>query len=117
GQQTQAPDNGPWVLDVQGGQIRVVPIAQGLVHPWSLAFLPNGDLLVAETNGRLRLIQGDALVPEPVWTGSPERGDGLKSVAVHPQFEENGLVYLAHPKVDGDRDTLAVSRGRLADGK
>jgi glucose/arabinose dehydrogenase len=117
GQQTEEPENGPWVVEVQGGMIRAVPIARELVHPWSLAFLPNGDLLVAETNGRLRLLHDDELVAEPVWTGASERGDGLKSVAVHPQFEENGFVYLAHPKIDGDRDTLAISRGRYADGK
>src|SRR5690606_698472 len=115
--QVPAPENGPMILDVQGGRIRVVPIASELVHPWSFAFLPSGDLLVAETNGRLRLIQDDELVPEPVWIGTSERGDGLKSIAVHPRFAENGFVYLAHPKNDGDRNTLAVSRGRLQDGK
>ena len=45
------------ILDVAGGQIRVVTVATGLFHPWSLAFLPDGSLLVAERDGRLRIIR------------------------------------------------------------
>jgi glucose/arabinose dehydrogenase len=59
----------PTVLDVQNGQIRVIPVATGLVHPWSLAFLPDGrTLLVAEKAGRLRVIRDGVLDPQPVWT-------------------------------------------------
>ena len=109
---------GDVVLEVQGGQIRVVTVADGLVHPWSLAFLPGGDMLVAETPGRLRVIRDGGLDPEPVWT-SPETagGERLKAVAVHPRFEENRFVYFSYPKRDGDgRSTLAVARGRLDSG-
>ena len=116
----EASDTGPWLLDVQGGQIRVVEVAGGLVHPWSLAFLPDGDLLVAEVNGRLRLISDDTLREQPVWVSPtpPEAGDALKSVAVHPDFASNHLVYVAYPKRLGERgDTLAVARGRLERGK
>ena len=118
----QAPTNssrgdGPWTLDVQGGRIHVSAVARGLVHPWSLAFLPNGDLLVAEQNGRLRLLRGDELLPEPVWT-SPAHGaadDALKSVAVHPDFEGNAWVYAAYPKLDEELgSTLAIARGQLS---
>ena len=109
---------GPWVFDVQGGrQIRVVTLASGLVHPWSLAFLPDGNLLVGEQYGRLRIIRDGRLEPEPLWT-SPlfgENNDALKSVAVHPQFESNGLVYMAYPSPATERgNTLVVARGRLA---
>src|SRR5687768_8500008 len=57
------------VVDVQGGQISVVTIATGLVHPWSIALLP-GDrsMLVVERNGRVRLIDDGTLVAEPVWS-------------------------------------------------
>jgi len=112
-------DVGPWLFDASGVQLRVVAIAQGLVHPWSLAFLPNGDLLVAESHGDLRLIRDDELMPEPVWTSpAAGSGDGLKSVAVHPDFADNGLVYAAYPKSDGERgNTLAIARGRLVDAK
>jgi glucose/arabinose dehydrogenase len=64
-----APLTGPIVLDAQGGQIRVVPIATGLVHPWSLSFLPDGQtLLVTEPPGRLRVIRNGVLDATPAWT-------------------------------------------------
>ena len=57
------------VLDVQGGQIRLVTVASGLVHPWSIALLPgDASMLVAERNGKVRLVQNDALAAEPVWS-------------------------------------------------
>lgn len=115
GQQAPTSDDLPDVVDVRGGQIRIVPVARGLVHPWSLAFLPNGDLLVAEPNGKLRLIRNDRLEAAPVWTSptSPEGGDALKSVALHPQFAANRLVYVAYPKREGELNTLAIARGKF----
>jgi glucose/arabinose dehydrogenase len=112
----------PQIVDVQGGQVRVVPVATGLVHPWSLAFLPDErTLLVAERSGRLRIIRDGVLAPEPVWTApapTPARDapagldDRLKWIALHPRFAENRLVYLSHP-VSGERgSSLAVARGR-----
>ena len=53
-QQAPALDTSPQVLDVQGGQVRVVTVAPELFHPCSFAFLPDGDILVAERNGRLQ---------------------------------------------------------------
>src|SRR5215470_14282921 len=90
------------VLDVAGGKIRVVTVATGLFHPWSLAFLPDGRLLVAERNGKLRIIGKDgALSPEIVWTSPTPPGQGadaLHGLAVHPKFAENKLVYMSYPK-------------------
>ncbi|HUF72311.1 MAG TPA: PQQ-dependent sugar dehydrogenase [Gammaproteobacteria bacterium] len=99
----------------EGMDIRVVVVARGLEYPWSIAFLPNGDKLVVERVGRLRLIRGDVLLPDPV-TGLPEvrvQGfAGLGDVAVHPDFEQNGFVYLTYNKpLGGDRGALAVARG------
>ncbi|HEY7672531.1 MAG TPA: PQQ-dependent sugar dehydrogenase [Gammaproteobacteria bacterium] len=126
----QPADNGaalsaPSIVDVQGGQVRVVTVATGLVHPWSLAFLPDGQtLFVAERAGRLRIIRNDVLDPEPVWTAPAEArapapdapapaDDRLKWIALHPRFAENRLVYFSHP-VSGERGTtLAVARGRF----
>jgi glucose/arabinose dehydrogenase len=104
-------------VDVQNGRIRAVTIATGLVHPWSIAILPDGHtLLVAERPGRLRIIRDDVLDPEPIWMatrGAGESNDRLKWVALHPRFAENRLVYLSYP-VTGERGTtLAVARGRL----
>ena len=106
---------GPWILDIQGGQIRVVAVASGLVHPWSLAFVPNGDLLVAEQNGRLRRVRDDVLDDDPIWVSPTEGGDALKSVAVHPDFADNGLVYVAYPRQRGELNSLAIARGKLAE--
>lgn len=108
-----ADDTGPWLLNAQGTPVRVVAVATGLVHPWSLAFLPDGDLLVAEQNGRLRIIRDDVLAPEPVWVSPTEGADALKSVAVHPDFADNRLVYVAYPRRRGELNTLAIGRGRL----
>jgi glucose/arabinose dehydrogenase len=104
------------VLDVAGGQIRVVTVASGLIHPWSLAFLPDGNLLVAERGGRLRLIRNGTLVPDAVWTSPTPPGqavDALHAVVVHPQFAQNGFVYVSYPKQGPGGNTLAVARGRL----
>jgi len=106
----------PRVLDVRGGQIRVVTLATGLFHPWSLGFLPDGSILVAERDGNLRAIRSGGLVPKPLWTAPEEAdagGDGLHSIAVHPQFAQNGFIYLAYPKHGERGETLAVARGTL----
>jgi aldose sugar dehydrogenase len=106
------------VLDVQGGQIRLVTVATGLVHPWSIALLP-GDrsMLVAERNGRVRLIQNDSLAPEAVWSAEGvAAGNEIKWLALHPRFESNRLVYLSYPKAGERGTTLAVARGRF-DGR
>jgi glucose/arabinose dehydrogenase len=106
---------GPWTFGNGPQRIRVVPVARELVHPWSLAFLPDGDLLVAEQNGHLRLIHDGKLEPEPVWTSplAGKSGDALKSVALHPGFAQNRLVYVAYGKQNGELNTLAVGRGHL----
>jgi glucose/arabinose dehydrogenase len=100
---------------------RVVTVVDGLEHPWSMAWLPNGDMLVTERPGRLRIVRGGMLVPDPI-TGVPEvraQGQGgLLDVTLHPDFESNRLIYLSFskPNEDGSESTTAVVRGRLDDG-
>jgi glucose/arabinose dehydrogenase len=100
-------------------RIRVTPVATGLVHPWSLAFLPDGrTILVSERTGRLRIIRDGVLDPKPVWEAPAtpkESSDKLHFIAVHPRFSENQLVYLSYPKQGDAGNTLAVARGRLSD--
>src|ERR1700736_2323653 len=103
-------------LDVLGGRIRIVTVATGLFHPWSLAFLPDGRLLIAERDGKLRIVGDGVLAPEVVWTSPTPRGqaaDSLHGLAVHPQFAQNNLVYVSYPKTGPRGITLAVARGRL----
>ncbi len=107
----------PQVLDVQGGKIRVVTLAAGLVHPWSIAFLPGGNTMLVAEAGRVRVIRNGVLDPQPAYTvpagTSKENNDTLKWLAVHPRFADNGLVYLSYP-ISGERGTtLAVARGRF----
>lgn len=98
------------------GEVVVRVVAEGLEHPWAIAFLPDGRMLVTERPGRLRVVTVDGQVSEPV-AGVPEvwaRGQGgLLDVTLDPRFEENGLVYLSYskPGPDGQAAT-AVGRGR-----
>jgi glucose/arabinose dehydrogenase len=96
---------------------RVVPVVDGLVRPWSLAFLPGGDMLVTEKPGRLRIVRDGRLLDEPV-AGLPpihaEGQGGLLDVVPHPDFADNSWLYLSYskPLADGE-STTAVIRGRL----
>ena len=110
----------PQILEVQGGHIRIVTVASGLTHPWSLAFLPDGKTLLVAEAGRLRAIRGGELDPEPAWTvpagTSPQNNDTMKWIALHPDFSKNKRVYVSYP-LSGERGTtLAVGYGTF-DGK
>jgi len=109
----------PQVVETIGLSLRVSPMFKGLASPWSLAFLPNGDMLITEKPGRLRIVRGGTLDPQPI-AGVPEvfavGQGGLLEVAVHPQFATNQFVYLTYSKGKGDQGTTALARGRF-DGK
>ncbi|MSR10266.1 MAG: PQQ-dependent sugar dehydrogenase [Gammaproteobacteria bacterium] len=91
-------------------------VADGLVHPWSMAWLPGGDMLVTEKPGRLRIIRNGVLLPEAI-PGTPEvfyEGQGgLFDVVPHPNFSENNWVYLSFAKPVTGGSTTAVVRGQL----
>jgi aldose sugar dehydrogenase len=101
--------------------IRVDTIATGLEHPWGLAFLPDGRILVTERPGRLRIVDRNGTLSAPL-AGVPAvaaRGQGgLLDVAIDPRFADNRLVYLsyAEPADDGTSGT-AVARGRLGEDR
>lgn len=110
------PDKPVEFHTAEGQKIRVVVVARGLERPWSLAFLPDGTMLVTERVGRLRIIRNGVLDPQPV-AGVPQVRavglSGLMDVVLHPQFAENRFVYLSYTKpVEPDRATLALARGR-----
>ena len=104
------------VFDTEHYRIRVVPVARELQNPWSLAFLPDGDMLVTEKAGSLRLIRDGALQPEPI-QGVPEVDSnsqgGLMDVVLHPQYAENNWVYLTYSKPGEGGATTALARGRF----
>ena len=108
----------PHVFETLEGSIRVVPFVTGLVDPWSVAFLPNGDMLVTERGGQLRLVRNARLLPEPL-SGVPavraQGQGGLQEVALHPNFAQNRFVYLSYakPGSDASQGTTALARGRF----
>jgi glucose/arabinose dehydrogenase len=97
-------------------KIRVVTIAEGLESPWSMGFLPGGDILVTERPGRLRIIHDGRLQDEPI-AGVPQvqyqNHAGLLHVVLHPNFETNKWVYLSYTKVGERGGTTAVLRALL----
>ncbi len=105
----------------QEGVVRAEVVARGLEHPWALAFLPDGRILVTERPGRLRIVERDGRLSSPLG-GVPEvqaRGQGgLLDVAIDPKFGENRLVYLSfsEPSAEGTAGT-SVARGRLGEGR
>ena len=95
---------------------RLVTVADGLVNPWSMAWLPGGDMLITERPGRLRIVRDGSLLPDAV-SGVPEvfaQGQGgLFDVLPHPDFATNRLLYLSYARPKGDGSTTAVIRGRF----
>jgi len=107
---------GPWDYATKAGKIHVELVASRLDHPWSIAFLPDGTMLVTERAGRLRLIRGGKLDPVAI-AGlppiNPSGIGGLYDIALDPNFARNHFIYLSYVKPtdkDSDQTTLAVMR-------
>lgn len=98
------------------GPVRVETVARGLEHPWGLAFLPDGAMLVTERPGRVRLVGPDGSVSAAL-AGAPQTRalgqGGMLDVALHPDFASNGLVYFTFAELDGGSAGTAVARARL----
>ena len=115
----------PMIYDTAEGQkIRVVVVTKALAFPWSMAFEPNGDILVTERAGRLRRIHNGVLNPAPISggpvarnlgiSGEPGAVHGYMDIALHPNFATNHFLYLSYTKpVDDKRQTVAIARGKL----
>ncbi|MNP97721.1 Soluble aldose sugar dehydrogenase YliI precursor [compost metagenome] len=97
---------------------RVTPVVGGLDHPWAMAFLPDGGVLITERPGTLRLLRTPGGLSKPL-SGVPKvaaRGQGgLLDVALSPDFAKDRYVYLSYAESDGDKSGTAVGRGRLSD--
>ena len=115
--------DGPIVLDTGiQHQIRLI-VTKGLNQPWSMAFLPDGGILITERPGRLRIVRNGVLDPKPI-AGLPQiqaqRLSGLMDLALHPRFNDNKLVYFTYHKPAGDNTAkngnnagiITLARGR-----
>ncbi|NOT41954.1 MAG: PQQ-dependent sugar dehydrogenase, partial [Alphaproteobacteria bacterium] len=122
----QSDPAAPGTVQTSAGAIVVEELATGLVHPWGLAFLPDGRLLVTEREGRLRILGRNNKLSTP-FEGVPAvsgRGQGgLLDVALDPQFKTNRTIYLsfAEGSEDGTTSTALASaklgNNRLEDTK
>jgi len=120
---TEVAARGAEVRTVAGHAYRVEDVVGGLATPWGLAFLPDGRMLITEKPGRLRVLENGRL-SAPV-AGTPAVLDhgqgGLMEVALHPDFKDNGWIYLAFSERApgrGEREGMtALVRGRLRDGR
>ena len=86
------PGGGPQV------SFKVVTVAEGLQNPWSMAWLPNGDMLVTERGGTIRTVRNGQLLPEPMANVPAVMASGqggLFDIVLHPDYAENGWVYIS----------------------
>ena len=110
--------SGPFIFDTaEQHKIRVTVVARGLVHPWSVAFLPDGNMLITERPGRLRTIRDGVLDPQPI-AGIPKvhavRNAGLFDVALDPKFAENQQLFFTYTKPgENGQVAIALATGHL----
>ncbi|HWO42951.1 MAG TPA: PQQ-dependent sugar dehydrogenase [Candidatus Eisenbacteria bacterium] len=116
--QSQAPRS-PQPKPINGPKVETV--ARGLEHPWALAFLPDGRMLVTERPGRMRIVTRDGRLSEPLGNVPKvvARGQGgLLDVTLDPRFSENRILYISYAEAgEGNVAGTAVARARLGDGR
>lgn len=102
-----------------GHGVTVETLVEGLEHPWSLAFLPDGGMLITERGGALRLVQDGVLQDTPV-SGVPDvlalSQGGLLEVALAPDFEQTRELYLSFARGTAEANNTALYRARFVDG-
>jgi glucose/arabinose dehydrogenase len=103
-------------VETQSGPINVETVAGGLDHPWGLAFLPGGAMIVTERGGAVRLVLADGTVSAPL-AGGPRSESwgqgGLLDVVIDPQFETSGRLYFSYAGIEGRRAGTAIAHARL----
>jgi len=103
-------------LSAVAQEYRLETVASELSNPWSLAFLPDGSMLVTERAGQLRRVSKAGEIGQPI-VGVPEvyfaGQGGLHDVILHPEFAENGMLYLSYAEGSPDDNGTAVARARL----
>lgn len=96
--------------------LKPVLVARGLDHPWGLAFLPDGRMLVTERSGRMRIVERDGRLGAPLAGLPPVAASGqggLLDVVLHPKFADNRLVYWSYSEPGEGGAGTAVARARL----
>ena len=121
GPAANALGDGPFEIQTETGPVRLTVVTKGLDHPWGLAFLPDGSMLVTERPGRLRVVRNGVLDPTPI-AGVPQVRSavlgGLLDIALHPAFAENRLLLSLlleagdRERGDGDGGGRARALGR-----
>ncbi len=100
------------VPEAEGWDVEL--IVDGLEHPWSMVWLPGGEMLITERPGRLRIVRDGTLDPEPI-RGLPQiyadGQGGLLDISLHPDFEQNSLLYFTFALGTEDENQTAVARG------
>ncbi len=113
---TSAHAQSPQRFPSSAGELTVETVATGLVHPWGLAFLPDGRMLVTERPGRLRIVSADGRL-SPALSGVPSvaarQQGGLLDVVIAPDFAVSRLVYLSFAEARAGGSGTSVARGRL----
>ncbi len=98
---------------------RVEEVVGGLDHPWSMAWLPDGDMLITERGGQIRLVRDGNLVRQPV-TGAPRvfasGQGGLMEISLHPDFADNRWIYLTYSEGSRASNHTVLARGVYEDG-
>ncbi|MDJ0508927.1 MAG: PQQ-dependent sugar dehydrogenase [Crocosphaera sp.] len=101
-------------------EIKQVTVIEGLENPWGMDWLPNGDILITERPGRVRLVKNGKLEPQPI-QGVPEvlavGQGGLLDVGVHPNFRENGYIYLTYASGTRNNNQTNIARAILEDNR
>jgi len=114
-----ASEAAPQVFPSSAGNLTVETIAGGLVHPWSLAFLPDGRMLVTERPGRMRIVNRGGAVSQPI-SGLPtvfaESQAGLMDVLLDRDFKQNNRIFFCYAEPFDDGARIAVAHARLIEG-
>jgi len=112
-----APEGAPAPTDLDPTRFQIETVVTGLNHPWGMAFLPDGDLLITERNGGIRLVQDGALLPQAL-EGGPQDvfvdgQGGVLDIALSPDFATSGHVYISYAAGTADANTPALYRARF----
>lgn len=112
----QQPTTADGYFSTESLEFRVDTLATGLQNPWGMEFLPDGRILIVERPGRMRIFENGELLSQeveglpPVWSHGQ---GGLLDVVLHPDYDENGWIYIAYARQGDSGGNTAISRGRL----